>query len=54
MNQNEAWDVFIKSGKIQDYIQYKNYNFKGTEILINDYDANYQSVDNKRTDSGRE
>lgn len=36
MNKNDLWLLFTKTGKIEYYLKYKNYNNKEEEIQKND------------------
>lgn len=36
MNKNDLWLLFTKTGKIEYYLKYKNYDTKKEEIQEND------------------
>ena len=36
MNKNDLWLLFTKTGKIEYYLKYKNYNIEKEEIQEND------------------
>ena len=36
MNKNDLWLLFTKTGKIEYYLKYKNYDIKKEEIQEND------------------
>ncbi|MFI3206532.1 MAG: hypothetical protein R3Y33_04745 [Clostridia bacterium] len=51
MNEILAWEMFCKTGKIEDYLSYKNtQNYE----MTNNYDYNNKRTGDKRTSSWRE
>lgn len=45
---DELWNSFVQSGKVEDYLKYREQNRELTDENQN------KGLDNKRTDSGRE
>ncbi len=40
MNKKELWDIFMKTGKVSDYLRYKNASDKPREVYeITDMEA---------------
>lgn len=49
---NDLWNVFATTGKVEDYLKYKQNEQKGNAEKNNE--AFYQRVDYPRTDDRRE